>query len=319
MDIGIDLGKRKSYVVMEDVGEVVKEGYTETSKEGFEEFFGGVTHANVVVEASSSTNRVAALLEGHNITVANPMKVRVIAQSVKKTDKIDAHTLLDLYKKDYLPRSWLPDHKTRNLRDLCRNRDFLVRQRTAVKNRIRYLMYTEGMEFRGFNRHALSELKKYPMLNTLACQLQSLNHQICETNRQISREVADSSYAQLLYTIPGVGEYSALAISSEIGDMSRFENAAALSAYAGLVPRIRQSGDREWKGRITKGNVYLKTILVECVQVHIKLCPRSFITFAYRRILRGRGHNKAKIASARRLLELIYYMLKRNEMYKTND
>jgi len=123
----------------------------------------------------------------------------------------------------------------------------------------------------------------------------------------------------VLYTIPGVGEYSALAISSEIGDISGFENAAALSAYAGLVPRIRQSGDREWKGRITNGNVYLKTILVECVQVHIKLCPRSFITCAYRRILMRRGHNKAKIAAARRLLELIYYMLKRNETYMTND
>ena len=265
MDIGIDLGKRKSYVVMEDGGEVVKEGYTETSKKGFEEFFGDVAHANVVVEASSSTNRVAALLEGHNLTVANPMKVRIIAQSVKKTDKIDAHTLLDLYKKDYLPKSWLPDHKTRDLRDLCRNRDFLVRQRTAVKNRIRYLMYTEGAEFSGFNRHSMSELKRHPMLNTLACQLQSLNCQICENNRQISREVKGNPYAQVLYSIPGIGEYSALAISSEIGDISRFENAPALSAYAGLVPRIRQSGNREWKGRIIKGNTYLKTILVECV------------------------------------------------------
>ena len=64
MDIGIDLKKRKSYVVMEDVGKVVKEGYTETSKEGFEGFFGGVTHANVVVEASSSTNRIAGKANG---------------------------------------------------------------------------------------------------------------------------------------------------------------------------------------------------------------------------------------------------------------
>ena len=319
MDIGIDLGKRKSYVVMEEGGEVVKEGYTETSKEGFEEFFGGVVHANVVVEASSSTNRVAALLEGHNLTVANPMKVKVIAQSVKKTDKIDAHTLLDLYKKDYLPESWLPDRKTRDLRDLCRNRDFLVRQRTAVKNRIRYLMYIEGVEFGGFNRHTVSELKKYPMMDTLACQLASLNRQIRETDRQISSEVAHDPYAQILHTVPGIGEYSALAISSEIGEISRFENAPALSAYAGLVPRIRQSGNREWKGRIIKGNTYLKTILVECVQVHIRLCPCSFIASAYRRIRMKRGHNKAKIAAARRLLELIYYMLKRNEGYRTND
>lgn len=319
MDIGIDLGKRRSYVVMQEGEVIVKEGYTDTSKEGFEDFFGDTTNANVVVESSSSTNRVAALLEGHSIIVANPMKVRVIAQSVKKTDKIDAHTLLDLYKKDYLPRSWLPDHKTRDLRDMCRNRDFLVRQRTAVKNRIRYLMYTEGMEFRGFSKRTVSGLKEHPLLNTLVYQLQSLDCKIHENDQQIRREVKGNAYARLLYTIPGVGEYSALVISSEIGDISRFGSASALSAYAGLVPRLRQSGDREWKGRIIKGNVYLKTILVECVQVHIKLCPKSFISYAYRRIMMRRGHNKAKIAAARRLLELIYYMLKRNEEYRTNE
>ncbi len=227
--------------------------------------------------------------------------------------------MLDLYKKDYLPRSWLPDRKTRELRDLYRNRDFLVKQMTGIKNRIRYLMYTEGMEFEGFSKRAVSQLKEHPLLNSLVYQLQSLNCIIRESDRRIAKEAKGDAYARLLYKMPGIGMYGALAISSEIVDISRFSSAAALSAYAGLVPKLRQSGDREWKGRIIKGNLYLKTILIECVQVHIRLCPASFISRAYRRIMARRDHNKAKIAAARRLLELIYYMLKRNEEYRTKD
>ena len=87
MEIAIDLGKRRSYIVMEDNGKVVKEGYVETTKESFVDFFGEVDNPKVIVEASSTTNWVANMFEGYDITVAHPAKVRLIAQSVKKTDK----------------------------------------------------------------------------------------------------------------------------------------------------------------------------------------------------------------------------------------
>lgn len=320
MDIGIDLGKRRSYVVMQDGATVVKEGYTETTKEGFDEFFGDVGRANLVVESSSSLNRVASLLEGeHNITVANPMRVKLIAQSVKKTDKIDAHILLDLFQKDYLPTSHLPPKKVRDERTLCRNRSFLVRQRAAVKNRIRGQMYDLGIEFGTFTKRNIEEFKRHPEVCILAHQLESFNELIYSSDSEIEHAVADNKNAQLIDTIPGIGKYGALTIVSEIDNVSNFASPEKLCAYGGLVPRVRQSGDREWKGRIIKGNVILKTALIECVQVHIRMRPKSFISRAYFRIRLRKGHNKAKIAAARRLLEVIYFMLKRNEAYRTND
>jgi transposase len=320
MKIGIDLGKRRSYVVMQDGGTVFKEGYTETSREGFDEFFGQVGEAEIVVEASSSLNRVASLLEGHHlITVANPAKVRVIAESVKKTDKIDAHTLLDLYDKNYLPTSWLPDKRTRELRDICRTRHFLGRQRAAVINRLKYQAYVIGFEFKKLGKKAIGRLKEYPQLGLLLAEYESLCNLIRKSEEQIAMEVAKNHNAELLDTIPGVGKYSALAIATEIGDVARFANEADIFAYAGLVPSIRQSGDREYRGHIVKGNTYLKTLLLQCANTHVQIREDSFVTSAYHRIAYVRGKKIAKIAATRRLLQIIYFMLKRNEKYRTND
>lgn len=320
MNIAIDLGKWKSYVVVEEDNRVVKEGYTETSKEGFEEFMGPAKGATIIVEASSSTNRVANIFDGYNLVVANPVKVRVIAESVKKTDKIDAHTLLDLYKKEYLPISWLPDKETRRIRDICRNQDFLGRQRTAVKNRIRYQAYVLGINFKNFGKKIIKELKNYPALTSLLNEFEGLNKIISDVEKEINEEVQRNHNAQLLDTIPGVGMYSALAIASEIGDVSRFKEESKIFAAAGFTPRIYQSGDREYKGHIVKGNVYLKTLLLQCVQTHIKFRPDSFISASYRRISIHSGSKKiAKIAAARRLLQVMYFMLKRDEKYRTND
>ena len=159
MNIAIDLGKQKSYVVMEDNDIQIKEGYVETTKESFTEFFGDTKNPNLIVEASSTLNRIANMFEEYaNITVANPTKVRLIAESVKKTDKVDAHVLMDLYKKDYLPRSYLPPKEIRDARDLCRDRALLVKQSTGLKNKIRYHAYCLGINFKTFSKKKIKEL-----------------------------------------------------------------------------------------------------------------------------------------------------------------
>ena len=76
--------------------------------------------------------------------MANPAKVRLIAESMNKTDRNDAHILLDLYKREYVPESYLPSREISESRNICRSRNFLVRQRTAIKNRIRDQLYRLG-------------------------------------------------------------------------------------------------------------------------------------------------------------------------------
>ncbi len=315
MDIAIDLGKKKSYVVMEDNGRAVKEGYVETTKDGFSTFFGHVDNPKIIVEASSTVNRIANIFEGYELAVAHPAKVKLIAQSVKKTDKIDAHILMDLYKKDYLPRSYIPNRDVRDARDLCRDRSLLVIQRVGIKNKIRYHAYCLGIEFKSFTQRNLKLLKSHPQLTLLVNQFERTTLTIREYDEKISKVSDSNHYAKLLQTIPGIGKYGSLVIASEIGDVNRFHTEFNLFSYTGLVPRIYQSGDKEWKGRIMKGNTFLKTLLIECVIIHLRYCPESPITASYNRMRIRTGNKKARIAATKRLLRVIYWMLKRDEEY----
>jgi transposase len=317
-NVAIDIGKKKSYIVIEEGGSIVREGYAETTAEGLREYLSDVNNPSFIVEASSTLDRVANYLEpyGGTITVAHPMKVRAIAQSMKKTDRNDAHTLLELNRLGYVPESYLPGSSTRKQRDLCRNRDFLVRQRTAVKNRIRDQAYRLCIDFDYFNRSTIEMLCGCsPVLKTLVEQLDSVNDRIHEMDAMIKTEAEKSAYAVLLDSIPGVGPYGALGIASEIGDVSRFLSEDNLFAYAGLVPRIHQSGGVEWKGHIAQGNKFMRYLLVECVQIHVAMRSDSPVAIAYNKISRRRGRKIARIAAARRLLRMMYYMLKKGMNY----
>ena len=287
-----------------------------TSREGFSEFMEGIDHATIIVEASSTIDRIVAMLPDHEIRVANPMKVRLIAESMKKTDKNDAHILLELFKKQYMPESYLPPDQIRESRNLCRNKNFLIRQRTAVKNRIRDQSYRLGIDFRGYTKKNLDLLREgSPVLKILVADLENLDHQILEMDVQIANAFQNNDSAKIIESIPGIGKYGALSIASEIGDVDRFPREDNIFSYAGLVPRIYQSGSREYKGHITHGNNFLKYMLVECVQIHMINQEDSEISEAYRRIALRSGSNKAKIAAARHLLRMIYYMLKRRMEY----
>jgi len=284
MEIAIDVGKRRSYFVAEDNGKVIDEGYAFTTREGFTKMLEGKEGINAVIaEASSTTQRIAALLEGQDIVMAHPTKIRMIAESFVKTDKVDAHTLMKLYKAGYLPRSYLPTKEVFSARNLCRNRDFLVKQRTAVKNKIKYLAFQYGYDLNGFGRKELGKVKDLPLINELIEMLNSSTNSIKEHDVKINEAAESNTYARLIDTIPGVGKLSAFIIASEIADISRFKSEGNLFSFAGLVPKIHQSGDVEWRGHIAKGDVFLKTTLIQCVLTHIRMCPTSPITIAYRR------------------------------------
>ena len=315
MEIAIDLGKWKSYVVMEDNGRLVKEGYVETTKDGFSTFFGEVDNPKIIVEASSTVNRIANMFEGYDIAVAHPAKVKLIAQSVKKTDKVDAHTIMDLYRKDYLPISYLPAKEIRDRRNLCRERSFLVRQRTAIKNKIRYQAYCLGIEFKSWTKRNIKTLKEESKLRLLMEQLVSTTDIITKYERMINEAVEADKNAMLIDTIPGMGKVSALGISAEIGDINRFPSEENLFAYTGLVPRIYQSGKKEWKGHITKGNDFLKWMLVECAGVHVMAAADSPITAAYERIRERRGNKKEKLQPQGTCCVQSINMLKRNQNF----
>ena len=216
-NVAMDVGKYKTYGIIERDGEIVKEGYVLTNREDFNKFLEGIEEATVIVEASSTIDRIVSFLPGHNTRVANPLKVRMIAESMNKTDRNDAHILLDLFKREYLPESYLPSYETREERNLCRNKNFLVRQRTSIKNRIRDQSYRMGMDFYGYNKKNLSMLRDAsPVLRILVDDLDNVNKQINEIDNQIAERWEFNLGAKIIETMPGIGKYGSLAIASEI-------------------------------------------------------------------------------------------------------
>ena len=128
------------------------------------------------------------------------------------------------------------------------------------------------------------------------------------------RKIYDSSKeAQLLDTIPGVSYYSAVHIASAVGDIKRFVSDEELASYAGLVPRIYQSGDTRFDTGLVHGDKQLRRILVQDANAAV-LYSRRFRKL-YLRKKRRKGHQRAIISVARKMVEVIYWILTRGEPY----
>ena len=140
--------------------------------------------------------------------------------------------------------------------------------------------------------------------------------EIREISLKIKNESNEDQYAKLLMTVPGIGYYSALLISSEIVDIQRFPDSHHLSSYAGLTPSIHSSGGVTYNGSMTRsGSKYLRWILVECVHSHIRTEKESNLTKFYMQLAKRRGGSKPSVASASKLLRIIYSMLKEKRSY----
>lgn len=121
--------------------------------------------------------------------------------------------------------------------------------------------------------------------------------------------------ARLLDTLPGVAPYTALFLSSAIGDVNRFPDSKHLCAYLGLVPSLHQSGDVSLTGHITReGNQWLRRNMIECARVAVR--KDSHLRAFHTKLARKRGEKKALIAVARKMTAYAFWMLKRNQTYE---
>ena len=115
-------------------------------------------------------------------------------------------------------------------------------------------------------------------------------------------------------TVPGIGRYSALLVSSEIADINRFPDPEHLCSYAKLSPGVHQSGDTQYTFS-GAGNSILNWIMIQCTRVHVRRCD-SAITRFYEQVSRRRGENVAIVAAARKLMKAVYVMLKEEQAFR---
>lgn len=331
--IGVDYHREYSYMAaMNEKGMILQEGRVANSSESVREFMNDlpVGDKSAVLEAGRNWTVMHDWLEEEveEVHLAHPLKVKWIAESKIKTDKIDAKALAHLLRCDLLPEAYVPTKEARVVRNFLRQRMFWVRLRTMVKNRISGLLdrYPEkraswkGSELFGVSGQEW--LKKLdlpePERNLLDGELEllsALKERIDVTEEKVAELSGEDIRVKHLMTIPGIGKFFAVLLAYEIDDVARFSNEKKLAAYAGLVPSTYSSGGRTLHGHITKqGNKYLRWALVEAVWPGIR--KDYSLRMFYERHKERKGANCAKVATAKRLLTIVYRVLKENRDYE---
>ena len=324
--IGLDVHKEFCQAcVMNKSGLVISNERFLSTQEALDGFLDGFEDAEFVLESTGIWEFIYEGIEkrGFEVVLAHPLKVRAIAEARVKTDKVDAETLAHLLRADLIPRSHVPPRDIRNLRQLVRHRAYLVRQCTSIKNRIHAELLRRGIRRpdnlkKTFTFKHVEWMRSLGILtidSSLNC-LEGIQEQIREVESFLLMEYNSRPDARLIATIPGIGFYGALLILAEIDDVRRFPGPEKLCAYAGLVPTGAQSASTMYHGGITKnGSPHLRWILIEAVHVHTNYCPESKLSAFHRKIAKRRGKQRATVATARKLLHTIYWMLLNKEKF----
>ena len=334
LTIGLDLGDRSSwYCVLDEAGEILLEQRLATTPKAMNEVFGGMPRCRIALETGMHSPWVSRLLSelGHEVIVAHARNVRLIGESRKKDDRMDAQTLARLARIDPQLLSPVKHRSAKAQADLTviRARAGLVRARTALVNTARGLAKSYGERLRGCNVRNMNpekaeglspELQK--ALGPLLVASAALSEQIAEYNERIE-QMAKESYPQtaLLKQVKGVGTLIALTFLLTLEDAHRFQKSRDVGCYLGLQPGRRNSGQSEPQMHISKeGDPYLRTLLVQGAQ-HI-LGPFGIDCDLRRWGLKlaergGRnGKKRAIIAVARKLAVLLHHLWVSGEVYE---
>ena len=332
--VGVDLGDEESfYCVLDQEGEVAVEGSLRMGNVEMAEFFQLLPgHSRVVMEVGTHSPWVSRMGKqaGHEVVVANARRVKLITESSRKDDRIDAETLARLGRAEVRLLSPIEHRGKQAQADLLliRNRAALVRARTGLVNAVRGLVKSQGERLpkcatekvnvtlaAGLSEDLQQRLK--PLLEGIS----ALSRSIGEYDRQLERLAAERyPETERLKKVRGVGTLTALAFILVLEHPSRFRRSRQVGAYLGLRPGRRDSGQSRPQLRISKeGDTYLRSLLVEAAHCILRRrAPDSDLKrFGLKLSQRGgkNGRKRAKVAVARKLAVLLHRLWATGEVY----
>lgn len=330
--LGVDLHHKRTYVVLMDSQGTICDQRRMTNEAMTDYVAQLPTNTFAVLEATGNWSYMYDVLAGKldKVVLAHPKRVRAIAAARIKTDRIDATILAHLARADLLPTAYAPPVEVRELREVVRHRAKLVRERTRHKNRVHRVLAQynihapcsdlfgkQGRVFLIEVRDRLSTTSQL-LLEDYLYLIGILNERITALNQLIRAWAKNDPGAALLMSMPGIGEYSAAIILAEIGDVHRFPGPKQLCSFAGLVPSTRSSDMRVHQGRITKeGSPWLRWIMINAAQRAPSASPQ--LGQFFERTARRHGRKTARVALARKMLCIVYYLLRNNEPYREED
>lgn len=260
------------------------------------------------------------------VVLVDTYRFSVIAKSKKKTDKADALALARFLKLDHLPEVPVVTERVRQLRHLLQGRETLVGVRTKLKNLGHAALTRNGIALSRSafaSRVARERLQKRDdlsladkvILEAALRQIDELDKEIQLLEDEIVRLGKTLKGIKRLLQLHGLNLLSAISLLAEIGSIELFETSKQLVAYSGLATSVRQSGETIRQGHITKqGRKRLRTVAIRAVLSMVNRTNTPLMDF-YQRKKREKGSGKAICATARKLLTIIFVMLKKDLDY----
>lgn len=216
---------------------------------------------------------------GHECVVVAPSLIPKKPGDRVKTNRRDALNLAKLLRAGELTAIWVPDARHEAMRDLVRAREAAVDDLKSKRQQVLSLLLRLGRHFTGKRTwtrahmnwlvsQKLAHREQRIAFEELLLAVRQADERVIRLERAIAAAVPDWSLAAVvkaLMAVRGLDLISATIFLAEIGDLSRFATPRQLMAYLGLVPGEESTGDRVWRGGITKaGNHRARRILVEC-------------------------------------------------------
>jgi transposase len=304
---GIDLGSKSSAVCLEDeMGQIQSEFEAPTDGDGFRTRLGGQSPLKCVEEL------------GHEVVVIDPRRAKAVICTKNKTDRLDARKLAKMAPTGWYTAVYRKTKAARTIRSLLKARTGLKGTAKAQQSRIQGLLRAHGIKGIGtrggdFEQRVLEATSvRAPELMSILKPLLRIWRQArqeAEAMTDVLRELTQSDpVCRLLMSVPGVGPVVSAGYVATIDDPGRFDRPDQVSSYLGLVPRVHQSGQTEYRGRITKeGDGLLRWLLVEAANALLTRTKRSCALKSWGiRLILEKGLAKARVAVARKLAVLLH-------------
>lgn len=335
LTIGLDLGDRSScWCALGADGEVMARGEVISERQPLELFFGRIPKSLVALEVGSHSPWISRLLEqlGHEAVVANARRVKLISESSRKNDDVDAELLARLARADRRLLSPVKHRGEEAQTDLMgiRVRAQLVELRTQTVNAARGLVKPFGQRLRSCDADSLTRADAGHLDAAIRGHAERLLGMVEELTKQIGacdkelEQMAQDRYkkeTEQLRQVPGVGAITALTFVLTLDDPARFRKSRDTGCFLGLRPKSRQSGASEPEMRISKeGDGYLRTLLVQCAQYILSRRGPDTDMKRWGLEIAARGKKKAKkravVAVARKLAVLLHRLWVSGEVYE---
>ena len=277
----------------------------------------GIAGAQLAVEASGPTWTFvdAVTAHGAHACVVDSRKTKLKAGFAAKTDRLDARRLADALRRHSVVSVYVPSVAIRELRELSRGRQQVVRLRTRIVQALRALLLRMNVSdppvrtltsrtglawLTSVHLGASSEM----VLRRLERLLHATHVEVQAADAAVRAAAGDDPIAIALRGLPGVGPVLSVVLRAEIGTIERFPRGPSLAAYAGIVSRVHASGGHTRQGAITRdGSPWLRWALIEVAMRAMKR-PDARGRWARRLALR-KGIKIARVGLARRLCDEI--------------